>query len=109
MTSSGSVRTYDAAAGWGVIDGPDVPGGCWVHFSAIAADGYRQLAPGQHVSFVAEAARQDGFAFRAVKVWTGDTEPPGADQGHAPSAAYDSTLTLTIDGPGTIDRHPADG
>src|SRR4051812_10864714 len=70
MTSVGSVRTFNADEGWGVIDGPDVPGGCWVHFSAIAMDGYRELARGQRVSFRAEAASQDGFAYRAVKVWT---------------------------------------
>jgi cold shock protein len=75
MASTGIVRTFDPDVGWGVIDGPDVPGGCWVHFSAIAADGYRQLADGQPVSFIAEEVSQDGFAFRAVKVWTGDTEP----------------------------------
>jgi CspA family cold shock protein len=99
MTSVGSVRTFDADEGWGVIDGPDVPGGCWVHFSAIAMDGYRELMLGQHVSFRAEAASQDGFAYRAVKVWTGDIEP--ADQPRTPrrSAAYHSSLTLTFDPP----------
>jgi CspA family cold shock protein len=97
MTSVGSVRAFDADEGWGVIDGPDVPGGCWVHFSAIAMDGYRQLTPGQHVSFRAEAASQDGFAYRAVKVWTGDVEPP--DQPQDRSAAYRSSLTLTFDPP----------
>jgi CspA family cold shock protein len=63
MTSVGSVQIFDADEGWGVIDGPDVPGGCWVHFSAIAVDGYRALARGQQVSFRAEAAHQDGYAF----------------------------------------------
>lgn len=76
MTSVGFVRSFDAAEGWGVIDGPDVPGGCWVHFSALAMAGYRTLAAGQRVSFRAEAASQDGFAFRAVKVWTTGSEPP---------------------------------
>jgi cold shock protein len=75
MTSNGSVRVFDADEGWGVIDGPDVPGGCWVHFSAIASEGYRQLSAGERVSFRAIPADQDGFAFRAVKVWTGEVEP----------------------------------
>ncbi|MEH1169252.1 cold shock domain-containing protein [Micromonospora sp. CPCC 205539] len=97
MTSVGSVRTFSADEGWGVIDGPDVPGGCWVHFSAIATDGYRQLTPGQPVSFRAEAVGQDGFAFRAAKVWTGDVEPPEAPKQHGTSVAYHSTLTLTFD------------
>jgi len=34
------VREFYPDEGWGVIDGPDVPGGCWVHFSAIAVAGY---------------------------------------------------------------------
>ncbi|MEV8507065.1 cold shock domain-containing protein [Actinoplanes sp. NPDC051475] len=97
MTSAGSVRTFDADEGWGVIDGPDVPGGCWVHFSVIAAAGYRELMPGQLVSFSAEAASQDGFAFRAVKVWTGDVEPPGQPGPGENSTAYRSTLTLTFE------------
>jgi CspA family cold shock protein len=99
MTSVGSVRTFDADEGWGVIDGPDVPGGCWVHFSAIAMDGYRELPRGQHVSFRAEAASQDGFAYRAVKVWTGGIEPPDQPQTQGSSAAYHSSLALTFDAP----------
>ncbi|GID97811.1 MTH938/NDUFAF3 family protein [Amorphoplanes digitatis] len=98
-TSAGSVRVFDADEGWGVIDGPDVPGGCWVHFSAIAAEGYRELTRGQDVSFRAEAAEQDGFAYRAVKVWTGDTEPPDQPGTHGGSVAYRSSLTLSFDPP----------
>jgi CspA family cold shock protein len=98
MTSVGSVRTFDSQEGWGVIDAPDVPGGCWVHFSAIAMEGFRHLLPGQRVWFRAEAASQDGFAFRAVKVWTGEVEPPDHTQDQV-SAAYHSTLTLTFDDP----------
>jgi len=88
MASVGSVRSFNADEGWGVIDGPDVPGGCWVHFSAIAADGYRQLWAGQRVVFHAVAASQDGFAFRAVKVWTGEVGPasPIRDQRNAGAA-----------------------
>lgn len=99
VTRVGVVRAFHADEGWGVIDGPDVPGGCWVHFSAIAMGGYRQLTPGQRVSFRAEAVSQDGFAFRAVKVWTGDAEPPDDPDQHGTSAAYHSTLTLTFDDP----------
>jgi cold shock protein len=100
MTSAGSVRAFDADEGWGVIDGPDVPGGCWVHFSALAMDGYRMLTPGQHVFFRAEPAKQDGFAYRAVKVWTGDAEPPNQARSRNGSAGYSSQLALTFDPPG---------
>jgi len=90
------VRDFDAAAGWGVIDAPDVPGGCWVHFSAIATDGYRSLTPGQRVTFRAERGEQDGFDHRAVKVWTGDVEPPDDPVDHRRSPAYGSSLRLTF-------------
>ncbi|GAA2522351.1 cold-shock protein [Pilimelia columellifera] len=97
MASLGTVRVFHAERGWGVIDGPEVPGGCWAHFSAIAMDGYRELSQGQQVTFRAEAFSQDGFAYRAVKVWTGGVEPP--DQPPTPdgSAGYRSSLTLTFD------------
>jgi len=97
----GVVREFHPDEGWGVIDGSDVPGGCWMHFSAIVMDGYREVVAGQEVSFRAEAADQDGFGFRAVKVWTGGVEPvslPGQQQ--APGAACHSRLTLTFDEPG---------
>ncbi|AEV85563.1 cold-shock protein [Actinoplanes sp. SE50] len=99
MTSVGSVRGFDADEGWGVIDGPDVPGGCWVHFSALAMDGERVLVPGRQVRFRAEAADQDGFAFRAVKVWLDGAEPADAEPAPGGSAAYSSRLTLTFDPP----------
>lgn len=99
MTSSGVVRTYHRDEGWGIIDGPGVPGGCWVHFSVIAMSGFRELVPGQEVSFLAEAASQDGFAYRAVKVWTGGTEPDDSLRDGVPSSAYRSSLTLTFDEP----------
>ncbi|MBL7259998.1 cold-shock protein [Paractinoplanes lichenicola] len=104
MSSVGTVRTFDVDEGWGVIDGPDVPGGCWVHFSVLAMDGFRMLTPGQPVTFTAEAAQQDGFAFRALKVWTGPDEPVDAPIPAASSGAYESRLTLTFDPP-----HPDDG
>jgi CspA family cold shock protein len=95
----GSVRVFHADEGWGVLDGPHVPGGCWVSFSAIATAGYRELTAGQQVTFRAEAANQDGFAYRALKVWTGDAEPPDPPPNEGGSAAYRSVLTLTFDPP----------
>ncbi len=93
--TTGVVREFDADQGWGVVDGPDLPGGCWVHFGALAMDGPRRLIAGQAVTVRAERADQDGFGYRAVKVWTGDTEP--APQQSDRSTAYRSTLTLTFD------------
>ena len=67
---AGVVKRYEADEGWGVIDSPEVPGGCFVHFSQIEASGYRVLQAGQHVRFTFERRGQDGCAFRAISVWT---------------------------------------
>jgi len=63
MAYVGVVRGFDAAEEWGVIDGPDVPGGGWVHFSAIAMEGYRLLRRGQRVSFARRRAIRTGSSF----------------------------------------------
>jgi CspA family cold shock protein len=78
MVHLGTVRTFDPDTGWGVVDAADTPGGCWVHYSVLMSSGFRRLTPGQNVSFRAEAARLDGFAFRATKIWTGGIEPADA-------------------------------
>jgi ADP-ribose pyrophosphatase YjhB (NUDIX family) len=90
---AGVVREWHSDLGWGVLDSDATPGGCWAHFSSVLMDGYRTLEEGQAVRFEFDRGRQDGFAFRAVAVWTGDDRPPapGRDE---PSAAYRSTLHL---------------
>ena len=54
---TGTVKWFSRAKGYGFInqlDGPDV----FVHFSAIAGEGYRNLSAGQSVSFrVEDSAR----------------------------------------------------
>lgn len=50
MTTTGTVKFFNEAKGFGFItreDGPDV----FVHFSAIQGDGFKTLAEGQQVSF----------------------------------------------------------
>jgi CspA family cold shock protein len=71
QAASGVVRWYNSDEGWGVIDAPEVPDGCFVHFSNIEVDGYRQLADGQHVRFTYEHPDflQDGYSYRALTVW----------------------------------------
>ena len=67
---NGVVREYDDREGIGVIDSLDTPGGCWFHYSMIEVPGRKTLSVGQLVRFTFESAvEQDGFAFRAVKVW----------------------------------------
>lgn len=65
----------------------------------FSLDGYRKLACGQHVLFRTKVASQDGFAYRAVKVWTGDEEPADQPRTQRSSIAYHSSLTLTFDPP----------
>jgi len=66
---AGVVRWFSADEGWGVIDAPAAPGGCFVHFSVIQMNGYRELRAGQRVRFTRERPGQDGCAYRALSVW----------------------------------------
>jgi CspA family cold shock protein len=70
---AGVVRWFSADDGWGVIDAPEVPGGCFVHFSFIQMTGYRELHAGQQVRFSYERLDfpQDGCDYRAITVWPG--------------------------------------
>jgi CspA family cold shock protein len=98
--ATGRVREWRGEVGWGVIDSPDTPGGCWTHFSAIMMDGYRALGDGDTVSFDYEHAAQDGFGFRALRVWPSGVDPStelSASLHHGRSSAYESTLTLHMD------------
>ena len=57
-----------AEEGWGVIEAPEVPCGCFVHFADIQMTGYREFQPGQRVQFTfgRPDALQDGCAYRAA-------------------------------------------
>jgi uncharacterized RmlC-like cupin family protein/cold shock CspA family protein len=86
MRTTGTVREWHVEEGWGVIDSPDTPGGCWAHYSAIDMPGYKELAYGSRVLLDAEQASQDGYDFRATWVWPGAT------------TAFASTLAIDFDG-----------
>jgi cold shock protein len=107
VTSTGRVRVWHEDDGWGVVDSDDTPGGCWVHVSAVLVAGEGLLHAGQEVRLVAERARQDGFAFRAVEVWPADREPDRSAvvEVDGPSSGLSSSLTLTFDRP---DEPPAE-
>lgn len=97
VTATGRVRSWQAEEGWGVIDCPQTPGGCWAHFSVVAVEGYKALTPGQAVALDWEPAEQDGYAYRAVRTWPAD-RPPVPDQVHPSSpSAYGSTLSISYD------------
>jgi CspA family cold shock protein len=98
MTSTGAVSTWSADDGWGVIESPDTPGGCWAHFACLDMPGYRSLAPGDVVEFEWEQPGQDGYPYRALHVRAGRTRS-GDHTETKPSAttAYGSHLDLTLD------------
>jgi CspA family cold shock protein len=96
-----TVRFWLHDEGWGVLDSPTTPGGCWAHYSAIDIDGYRSLEAGQSTEFTYEGADQDGYDWRAVSI-----RPDGAGSSthrEAPATgAYRSTLDIQFDAtPGT--------
>ncbi len=103
MATSGAVREWYAEEGWGVIETAETPGGCWAHHSAVQTAGYRSLEQGALVEVEWEPARQDGFSYRATRVWPAG-EPPYTDDRSAGDpaaglyAAYSSGLTLTLNG-----------
>ncbi|GAA4513186.1 hypothetical protein GCM10023191_079910 [Actinoallomurus oryzae] len=51
-----------------MLDSAETPGGCWAHFSNIAAPGYRELNAGQRVRLEWESPGQDRYDFRAIRV-----------------------------------------
>lgn len=74
-----TVREWHEDLGWGVLDSPETPGGCWAHFSTIetreiaSSDNvqiseYKELIPGETVELEWAAPGQDGFDFGAVVV-----------------------------------------
>jgi CspA family cold shock protein len=65
-----TVREWREEEGWGVLDSPETPGGCWGHYSHLRMDGFRTLEPGQRVDLEWEAPgfRQDGYDCRAVTI-----------------------------------------
>lgn len=70
--SIGTVSAWNAVDGWGVIESPDTPGGCFGHYSNIDADGFKALEVGQAVEFDWERLQsgfeQDGYAYRATRI-----------------------------------------
>jgi cold shock protein len=91
------VREFDRIRGVGVVDSPDTPGGCWVHFSAIEVDGYKDLEPGEEVTLTFEPASQDGFSYRAIRVRKGAAHGlPSRPSPSGTGSAYSSELRINF-------------
>lgn len=68
LTGTGTVKFYKADKGWGGIEGPDLLGDVWVHFSNIECDGYKTLEAGQRVEVTYEPGNQDSWQYVAISV-----------------------------------------
>ena len=73
------VREWNEDLGWGVLDCPQTPGGCWAHYSSIETPvvrrddvweerEYARVAVGEVVELEWEEPGQDGLAYRAVTI-----------------------------------------
>ncbi|GHH29255.1 cold-shock protein [Streptomyces rubradiris] len=96
---SGRVLEWHGEEGWGVLASDALPDRVWAHFSAIRAEGYRELTAGQSVTFSAERAEQDGYRRRAVSVWPGAGAGAGARRSTDDSGrpGYSSELDIRFD------------
>lgn len=97
--STGVVRLWNHDEGWGVIDSPDTPGGCWIHTTTTSTRRHAGLEPGRGVRFTFERLPgqgvQDGYDYVARDAWYVGDEPhrrPPAAPG-----AYRTALTITWD------------
>jgi cold shock CspA family protein len=74
---AGTVKSWDDDAGWGVLSSPGVPEDLFAHFSAMESDEYVALRPGEAVEFeyipCPWPGGQDGYAYRAERVWRTDS------------------------------------
>jgi CspA family cold shock protein len=106
MRTTGSVSAWHDDEGWGVVEAPELAGGCWVHFSVVERPGLRRLRAGERVVLAYEAAQQDGYAYRALSARP--VEAPGAAPPEPEPAgpAYRTALALTFDDP---PQDPVDG
>ena len=99
----GVVEVWHEDEGWGVLRTPDALS-VFCHFSQVEGEGYRTLVQGSSVWFDYETPGQDGCDGRvltAARAGSADpTRPLGTNTtAEDPSAAYQSTLTIKLDGP----------
>jgi cold shock protein len=100
MSVKAKVRQWSDEEGWGVLDSPETPGGCWVSFTALEMTGYRSLRNTEWVELDWQVSRADSFSFTATRVrpLTHSLDLPiSAD---AIDGAYRSELHVEYDDPG---------
>lgn len=65
---NGTVKWFNDSKGFGFITRDDGDGDVFVHFSSIAAEGFKSLTEGQSVKFDVESDPKDANKFRAINV-----------------------------------------
>ncbi len=66
--NTGTVKWFNAEKGFGFISNDNGSGDVFVHFSAIAGDGFKSLNEGQKVTFDTETDPKNSSKLRAINV-----------------------------------------
>ena len=66
--NTGTVKWLNAEKGFGFISNDNGSGDVFVHFSAIAGDGFKSLNEGQKVTFDTETDPKNSSKLRAINV-----------------------------------------
>ncbi len=68
MSSTGVVKWFNDAKGYGFITMDDEEKDCFVHYSAIQGDGFRSLSEGDRVQFDMVTGQKGPSAENVVKI-----------------------------------------
>jgi cold shock CspA family protein len=106
-TTAGTVRSWNADEGWGVVDLDPVVGGdpglpavvrdVWVHFGAVVGRDFGYLVPGERVSVTWDEVPHPPHGGQASAVVVADGGSGGGPIEASGSGVMNSTLTVRWD------------